>query len=98
MLNRARLRIYNVDEPLHLAGVRGKHEVNIILRGCVSLSTQEGEKATAGHGAVLGTWPVLLEQKTPFTLRAVSVVLAYGLPRQHIEVRGRFQEICIMSS
>ena len=59
----------------------------MILRGSVSLSSAGGAEAMAGAGAVLGTWPVLLDKQTPFRLEAVSVVLAYGLPRRTIEVR-----------
>ena len=49
VLSKARLRLYNVDEPLRLHGVRGLHEVNVILRGSVSLSSPAGIVAIAGE-------------------------------------------------
>ena len=51
--------------------------------------SSQGPGALAGPGSVLGTWPVLLERETPFHLRALSVVLAYSIPRAAIEVRYR---------
>ena len=48
--------------------------------------SSQGPEALAGPGSVLGTWPVLLERDTPFQLRALSVVLAYSIPRAAIEV------------
>ena len=51
------------------------------LQGCL-----QGPEALAGPGSVLGTWPVLMERDTPFQLQALSVVLAYGIPRSVIQV------------
>lgn len=49
VLSRAKLRIYNVDQRLQLAGMRGGHEVNIILRGTVSLSRGTAAKDHKVH-------------------------------------------------
>ena len=62
VLGRAKLRLYNVDERLQLAGMRGGHEVNIILRGTVSLSGLPAADSLKVHPSTSG-YPVRLTQR-----------------------------------
>ena len=85
VLRHARLRLYNDGDALNRIGTKTEH-VFVVLRGRVQLRAADGRMFSAGAGAVLCAWPVLLNAAQHLQATAGSVVLTYTLPATKLMV------------